>query len=62
MIRLEEVYKSYDGAMVLSDINLHIPTGKNFVILGESGVGKSVLLRHIIGLEKPDSGRIYINQ
>ncbi len=62
MIKIEELYKSYAGAMVLSDINLHIPTGESFVILGESGVGKSVLLRQIIGLEKPDSGRIYINQ
>ncbi len=62
MIKIEELYKSYDGAMVLSDINLHIPTGKIFVVLGESGVGKSVLLRQIIGLEKPDSGRVYINQ
>ena len=56
MIRLVEVYKSFRGNPVLRGLNLTIPTGQTTVIIGGSGSGKSVLLKHIIGLLQPDSG------
>jgi len=60
MIKVRGLYKSYDGNQVLKDFNLEINSGEIFVILGESGSGKSVFLRHLIGLEKPDRGTITI--
>jgi phospholipid/cholesterol/gamma-HCH transport system ATP-binding protein len=47
--------------MVLDGINLTIPTGRITVVIGKSGVGKSVLLKHLIGLLKPDRGRVLVN-
>lgn len=60
-VRIAAVRKSYDGMAVLKGINLEIAPGEIFVIMGPSGSGKSVLLRHIIGLEPPDDGEIFIN-
>jgi phospholipid/cholesterol/gamma-HCH transport system ATP-binding protein len=61
MIKIENLYKSFGDEKVLTNINLIIPEGKITVILGRSGAGKSVLIKHIIGLIKPDSGKIYVN-
>jgi phospholipid/cholesterol/gamma-HCH transport system ATP-binding protein len=61
MIRIENLNKSFGEEKVLIDINLTIPEGKITVILGRSGAGKSVLLKHMIGLIKPDSGKIYVD-
>ena len=61
MIRIRNLWKSYGNLQVLKGLNLDINEGEIIVILGRSGVGKSVLLKHIIGLEKPDSGTIEIN-
>ena len=61
MIEIQDVHRSFDGHQVLKGINLTINTGETTVIIGRSGCGKSVLLKHIIGLLKPDSGRILIN-
>lgn len=61
MIKIENLNKSFGEEKVLSNINLIIPEGKITVILGRSGAGKSVLLKHIIGLIKPDSGKIFVN-
>jgi phospholipid/cholesterol/gamma-HCH transport system ATP-binding protein len=61
MIRVEHLSKSFDGQRVLDDISLEIQKGEVLVILGESGAGKSVLLKHMIGLLKPDSGKIWID-
>ncbi len=61
MIKIENLNKSFGDEQVLIDINLIIPEGKITVILGRSGTGKTVLLKHIIGLIKPDSGKIFIN-
>jgi phospholipid/cholesterol/gamma-HCH transport system ATP-binding protein len=61
MIRIVDLHKSYDGQKVLDGINLEIHQGELVFILGESGSGKSVLLRHMIGLEKPDRGQIFIH-
>jgi phospholipid/cholesterol/gamma-HCH transport system ATP-binding protein len=59
-VRIEGLRKSYDGVPVLKGINLEIKRGETFVIMGPSGSGKSVLLKHIIGLEEPDEGDIFI--
>jgi phospholipid/cholesterol/gamma-HCH transport system ATP-binding protein len=58
MIEVKDLYKSYGKHEVLKGLTLSINEGEILVILGRSGVGKSVLLKHIIGLTKPDSGTI----
>ena len=60
MIRIEHLTKSFNGQVVLDDISLEIAKGEILVVLGESGAGKSVLLKQMIGLLKPDKGRITI--
>jgi phospholipid/cholesterol/gamma-HCH transport system ATP-binding protein len=55
------LHKSFDGQEVLHGIDLEVKPGEIFVIMGPSGSGKSVLLKHLIGLEAPDSGEILIN-
>ena len=61
MIKIRDLWKSYGNLQVLKGLNLDINEGEILVILGRSGAGKSVLLKHIIGLEKPDKGTIEIN-
>ena len=60
IVRLDHVSKSFGTHRVLDDVTLDIPKGTAFVLLGRSGTGKSVALRHIIGLMRPDAGRILI--
>ena len=60
-IVFEDVHKSFGEHEVLRGINLHIAEGETIVILGGSGAGKSVLLRHINGLLRPDSGRVWVD-
>ena len=61
MVKIINLVKSFNGQKVLDGINLEMPTGQITVVIGKSGVGKSVLLKHIVGLLKPDSGRIIID-
>lgn len=61
MIIVKNLYKSYGSLQVLKGLNLEVYDGETLVILGRSGVGKSVLLRQIIGIESPDKGSIEIN-
>ena len=61
MIHIRDLWKNYNGINVLAGLNLDTEDNEILVILGRSGVGKSVLLRHIIGIEKPDSGTIDID-
>jgi len=61
MIEIIDLHKQFDGHQVLDGVNLKIKTGETTVIIGRSGCGKSVLLKHIIGLLKPDSGQIMID-
>jgi phospholipid/cholesterol/gamma-HCH transport system ATP-binding protein len=61
MIQIIDVCKSFNGHLVLDHINLTMPKGQITVVIGKSGVGKSVLLKHIIGLVKPDSGRVLVD-
>ena len=57
-IVLENIRKSYDGKVVLDDVNASFASGSPVVIEGESGIGKTTLLRIVEGLETPDSGEI----
>ena len=61
MIKITNLKKSYDKRPVLKDINLVIPDGQKLVILGRSGCGKSVLLKHLAGIYKPDEGLIEVD-
>jgi len=61
MIEIQEVSKSFESHKVLDKTSLKIETGSTCVIIGRSGCGKSVLLKHIVGLLKPDSGRVFVD-
>nr|WP_170610710.1 ATP-binding cassette domain-containing protein [uncultured Ruegeria sp.] len=61
MIRMENVQKAFGDNQVLQGMNLEIPKGTSMVIIGGSGTGKSVALKCILGLIKPDSGMIYVD-
>jgi phospholipid/cholesterol/gamma-HCH transport system ATP-binding protein len=61
MIKLIDVHKSFGKQQVLKGVQLDIEDGKTTVIIGKSGGGKSVLLKHIIGLLRPDSGEVLID-
>jgi len=60
-LRIERLNKSFNGTPVLRDINLEVAPGETFCIIGPSGTGKSVLLKHIVRLLEPDSGKVYID-
>ena len=60
-IRLEKLVKAYDGVPAVSGIDLDIPAGQFYSLLGASGCGKTTTLRMIAGFEKPDSGRIELD-
>jgi len=60
MIEITDLYKSFDNNKVLRGINLEIDTGETIVIIGRSGCGKSVLIKHIVGLLIPDSGTVKV--
>lgn len=60
MIELVNVKKSFEGKMVLNDVSLKVERGETFVIIGQSGTGKTVTLRHIAGLVDPDEGEVLI--
>jgi phospholipid/cholesterol/gamma-HCH transport system ATP-binding protein len=61
MIRIEGLAKRLGRKQVLDGVELEIPTGCTMVVMGQSGTGKSVLLKHIIGLMQPDAGRIEVD-
>jgi phospholipid/cholesterol/gamma-HCH transport system ATP-binding protein len=56
-----DLWKSFAGKEVLRGIDLEVRTGESFVIVGGSGAGKSVLLKHLIGLIRPDRGRVIVD-
>src|ERR1700719_2418353 len=61
VIAIEDLHKSFGSQKVLNGISLQVKRGETLAVLGRSGTGKSVLLRLIIGLEKPDSGSVLIH-
>ena len=61
MIVVKNVYRSFSGKEVLRGINFSVGKGETFLIIGRSGAGKTVLLKNIIGLLRPDSGTICID-
>ncbi|MBU0478014.1 ATP-binding cassette domain-containing protein [bacterium] len=61
IINITDLHKSFGGKKILNGVNLKIRRGETIVIIGCSGCGKTVLLRHIIGLIKPDSGIVEVD-
>jgi len=61
MIEIINLSKSFTSSKVLDNLNLIINSGEVIVIIGRSGCGKSVLLKHIIGLVRPDMGQVIID-
>jgi phospholipid/cholesterol/gamma-HCH transport system ATP-binding protein len=59
-VELRHVTKSFGARRVLDDVSLLVPAGCGFCVLGRSGTGKSVTLKHIVGLIRPDSGQVFI--
>ena len=57
--RVQDLHKSFGDLHVLKGVDMQFPRGKTTVVLGASGCGKSVLLRHLVGLEKPDQGSVW---
>lgn len=61
MIRLEDVHKAFGANRVLQGVTLEVPRGQSLVVIGGSGTGKSVLLKCILGLVRPDRGLIEVD-
>jgi phospholipid/cholesterol/gamma-HCH transport system ATP-binding protein len=61
-ISLQHLWKAFDGRQVLRDMSIDVERGESLVIVGGSGTGKSVTLKHIIGLLRPDKGRVLIDE
>lgn len=61
MIEIEDLHKSFDGVQVLKGISLNVNNGEVIALIGRSGFGKSVLLKHVAGLMKPDQGRVFVD-
>src|SRR5512141_284121 len=59
-VSLQHVYKSFGGKEVLRDMSIDVERGESVVIVGGSGTGKSVTIKHIIGLLQPDSGHVVV--
>jgi phospholipid/cholesterol/gamma-HCH transport system ATP-binding protein len=59
-ISLQHLHKAFDGKKVLDDMSIDVEKGESLVIVGGSGTGKSVTLKHVIGLLKPDRGKVLI--
>jgi len=60
IIELSHLTVSYNDALILDDISFSVPAGEIFLIVGGSGSGKSTLMRHMIGLENPQKGHVFI--
>ena len=61
MIELTDVYKRLGNRDILAGLTISIPKGMNFVLMGPSGTGKSVTLKHVIGILKPDRGSVRVD-
>lgn len=61
MIEIIDLHKTFGQKPVLNGVNLTIPTGESKCIIGKSGCGKSVLIKHIVGLLSPDQGKVLVD-
>src|SRR6266513_1343975 len=61
MIKLLDVHKSFGAKKVLEGFTLDVAEGETMVIIGYSGTGKSVAIKHIVGLLEPDSGTVFVD-
>ena len=61
MIRVENLHRSFDGKTVLHNLSFEVAKGELVALIGQSGGGKSVLLKHMAGLKSPDSGRVLVD-
>ena len=61
MIKIVGLYRSFGATPVLRGVDLEVRRGETMVVIGQSGSGKSVLIKHLIGLLKPDQGEIYVD-
>jgi len=61
-IRFDRVSKSFGSLKVLDQVSFEVPRGHTFCVLGRSGTGKSVLVKHLVGLIPPDAGRIFVEE
>ncbi len=61
MIEVEDIYKSFNGFEVLRGASLKVEKGEIIALIGKSGYGKSVLMKHVAGLMKPDRGRVFVD-
>jgi phospholipid/cholesterol/gamma-HCH transport system ATP-binding protein len=61
LIELKNLHKRFGRLVVLNGVDLSIEEGKSLVVLGASGTGKSVMLKHIVGLLTPDSGEVWFD-
>lgn len=61
MIRFEGLHKRFGDKVVLDGVDLEVRKGEVFFVVGGSGVGKSVLIKHLVGLLRPDAGRIFLD-
>ena len=61
MIRIENLHKSFGSQQVLRGVHLEIPDQAIYAVVGGSGAGKSCLLKHVIGLLRPDAGRVWVD-
>jgi len=60
MIKIEDLHKSFNGVAVLKGVSLEVEQGELLALIGRSGYGKSVLLKHVAGLLRPDQGRVLV--
>jgi len=61
IVKLANIYKRFGDEHVLAGLNLSVPRGETLVIMGRSGAGKSVILKHMVGLMAPDRGEVYFD-
>jgi len=61
MIQMENLYKSFEDLEVLKGVSLQVEKGEILALIGGSGHGKTVILKHVAGLMRPDRGRVYVN-
>lgn len=61
MIELKDIYKAFGDKKVLEGFSLVVPEGQTMVIIGYSGTGKSVAIKHIVGLLEPDAGEVWVD-